>query len=279
MGRDWDFPEQVSVPINPDEHGLTGRECPQGDCEGYFKIEFGTGLDGEGLPCHCPYCGHTADHDNFWTKEQIEYAKSVAFREFDQAVRRELKKMEFDYPARGAFGIGISMKLKPSAPVPLRHYREKRLETEVVCDKCTLRYGQFQVQVEGEPDIKVWKLEELRTAEAVPGDHIQILSMSERAVTNRWTYVSFINMTRGGLFPLHFMVHKWVAAAQYSQLPQYFGVRNHRAVEQVLASFFYEVTYQTIRLCGESEAGARQFASENSSQVARQQLKRWRNQR
>jgi len=54
-------------------------------------------------------------------------------------------KLEFDYPARGAFGIGISMKLKPGAPIPLRHYREQRLETEVVCDKCTLRYSIFGV--------------------------------------------------------------------------------------------------------------------------------------
>lgn len=140
-------------------------------------------------------------------------------------------------------------------------------------------YGQFQVQVEGEPDVKVWKLEELRTAEAAPGDHIQILSLSERAVTNRWTYVSFINMTRGGLCPLHFMIHAWGASTQYSQLPQYFGVRNHRAVEQVVASFFYEVTYQTLRLCGDSDASARQFASANASQAAKYHLKRWRNSR
>lgn len=145
MTRDWDIPEEISVPIKPDEDGFTGRECPQEECEGYFKIEFGTGLEGEGLPCHCPYCGHTAGHDQFWTKEQIEYAKSVAMRQITGAVRRELKKLEFDYPARGMFGIGMSMKLKPGAPVPLRNYREKRLETEVVCDQCTLRYTIYGV--------------------------------------------------------------------------------------------------------------------------------------
>ena len=145
MSSDWDIPEQISVPIKPDQDGFTGRECPQTECDGYFKIEFGTGLKGEGLPCHCPYCGHTADHDQFWTKEQLEYAKSVAMRQITDTVRRELKKMEFDHPARGSFGIGMSMKLKPGAPVPLRHYREKRLETEVVCDHCTLRYTIYGV--------------------------------------------------------------------------------------------------------------------------------------
>ena len=70
----------ISIPIPADEDAFTGRECPQPDCEGYFKIELGTGHKDEGLPCHCPYCGHSAGHDHFWTKEQIEYAKSVAMR-------------------------------------------------------------------------------------------------------------------------------------------------------------------------------------------------------
>ena len=64
--------DRFSIPIQPDEDGFTGRECPNGDCESYFKVQFGTGLDEEGIPCHCPYCGHTAPHDEFGTKEQIE---------------------------------------------------------------------------------------------------------------------------------------------------------------------------------------------------------------
>ena len=137
MSRNSDFPDKVSVPIQADEDGFTGRECPNEDCEGYFKIEFGTG--------HCPYCGHTANHDHFWTKEQLEYAKSVAMRQFTKAVHRELKRMEFNIPARGPFGIGVSMKVKEGPLLPLRYYREKQLETEVVCSKCTLHYSIFGV--------------------------------------------------------------------------------------------------------------------------------------
>ena len=37
---------RISIPIKPDEDGFTGRECPHSDCEGYFKIELGTGLEG-----------------------------------------------------------------------------------------------------------------------------------------------------------------------------------------------------------------------------------------
>ena len=63
----------ISIAIQRDEDGFVGRECPNPDCEGYFKIVLGTGLKGENLPCHCPYCGHKALHDHFWTKDQIEY--------------------------------------------------------------------------------------------------------------------------------------------------------------------------------------------------------------
>ena len=136
---------RISIPIKPDEDGFTGRECPQSDCEGYFKVEFGTGLEGDDVSCHCPYCGHTAAHDHFWTKEQIEYAKSVAMRELTDAVRKDLKKMEFNLKPKGSFGIGISMKIKPGRRIPIRHYREEQLETEVVCTNCTLRYSVYGV--------------------------------------------------------------------------------------------------------------------------------------
>lgn len=135
----------ISIRIPADERGFTGRECPQPGCEGYFKIELGTGLEGEGLPCYCPYCGHAAGHDQFWTKEQIEYAKSVAMRRVTDAVHKDLKKLEFDHKPKGDFGIGISMKLKPGRPTPIHHYREKQLETEVVCTNCTLRYSVYGV--------------------------------------------------------------------------------------------------------------------------------------
>ena len=134
---------QLSVPIPKDENGFFGRECPVEECLGYFKIKPGTGLTGAGLLCRCPYCGQAADPNSFCTKEQIEYAQSVAFRRFTDAVRKDLKQFEFDYPARRAFGIGISMKLQPGPLPPLRHYREQKLETDVVCDECTLHYAVF----------------------------------------------------------------------------------------------------------------------------------------
>lgn len=134
----------VSVPIRPDKDGYIGRECPDPDCEEYFKITPGTGIT-DPAPCHCPYCGHTGDSNTFFTKEQIEYAKSLAFRDVAEAFHQELKALEFNHPPRGPFGIGISMKVTPGARSPVRWYREKHLETEIVCDQCGLRYAIYGV--------------------------------------------------------------------------------------------------------------------------------------
>lgn len=135
---------QFSIAIPPDEEGLVGRECPMVECEGYFKLQPGTGLTGRNLPTHCPYCGHVAASNNFFTKAQIEYAKSVALRKVTDALVKDLKGLEFNNRSRGGFGISLSMKVSGS-PRPIRFYREKKLETEVVCNNCTLRYTIYGV--------------------------------------------------------------------------------------------------------------------------------------
>jgi hypothetical protein len=58
---------------------------------------------------------------------------------------KELKKLEFHHQPRGPFGIGLSLRVEEGPPPPIRYYREKQLETEVVCDRCTLRYAIYGV--------------------------------------------------------------------------------------------------------------------------------------
>ena len=135
---------KFSIPISPDEDGYLGRECPVEECLGYFKITPGTGVKGP-APCHCPYCGYSGGSRTFFTREQIEYARSIVLRKVTDAIREDLKALEFEHKPQGLFGIEISMKLQESAPLPIRYYREKQLQTEVVCDNCTLRYAIYGV--------------------------------------------------------------------------------------------------------------------------------------
>jgi hypothetical protein len=137
------LPTRMSISISPDQDGYLGRQCPGQECLGYFKVTSGTGVIGD-PQCYCPYCGHKAEHDQFVTSEQIEYAKSVMLNKVTDALLKDLKALEFNHKPRGGFGIGISMKVKGS-PQPVRYYREKKLETEIVCERCTLRYAIYGV--------------------------------------------------------------------------------------------------------------------------------------
>jgi hypothetical protein len=133
----------MNISINPDQDGYLGRQCPRQDCLGYFKVTPGTGVIGD-PQCYCPYCGNQAEHDQFFTNEQIEYAKSLMIHKVTEALLKDLKSLEFDHKPRGGFGIGFSMKVK-GTPQPVRYYREKKLETEIVCERCTLRYAIYGV--------------------------------------------------------------------------------------------------------------------------------------
>lgn len=125
---------EFSVSIKPDEEGYVGRECPT--CEKYFKIKPGTGILGF-TDCYCPYCQHFGPQDEFWTKQQIEYAQSVALNKISGDLLKTMKKMERK-PKRNQFiSIGISVKGKPT---PITYYTENELEEKVTCERCTLDY-------------------------------------------------------------------------------------------------------------------------------------------
>lgn len=124
---------------------MTGRECPNPDCLGYFKIEFGTGLKGDNLPCNCPYCGHQAGHDQFWTQSQIEYARSVALNKINEALRKDFQSWDRQLrrQTRGSL-IQMSVDFK-GRQHPVHYYAEEQLETDVICELCTLHYSIYGV--------------------------------------------------------------------------------------------------------------------------------------
>lgn len=136
---------KFSVPMSNDAEGFFGRECPNEECLGYFKIELGTGLQGKDLPCHCPYCGYVGPHNTFWTQDQLEYARSSAMREVQKYVGDMLKSsFPPSRPRRGDF-ISLSFEYKPGRPLSLYRYEEKQLETALVCSECGLRYAVYGV--------------------------------------------------------------------------------------------------------------------------------------
>jgi hypothetical protein len=140
--HDWTRTSSITIPILPDADGFLGRECPIPECQRYFKVTLGTGVQGI-ESCYCPYCGHRGTHDTFYTAEQVEYAQSVALNQISGAFLRDLKRLERRPRRRGGL-IDISFKVK-GHPTRIRHYAEHELETTVVCERCTLRYAVYGV--------------------------------------------------------------------------------------------------------------------------------------
>lgn len=136
---------QFEIAMGNDEEGFFGRECPNEECLGYFKIELGTGLRGEDLPCHCPYCGHVGSRDTFWTQDQVEYARSLAMREVQRYVG-DMLKSAFP-PSRPKCGdlFSLTFEYKPGRPLPIYRYQEKQLEAALICSDCGLRYAVYGV--------------------------------------------------------------------------------------------------------------------------------------
>ena len=132
---------EISVPIEPDEEGMIGRECPVKECEKYFKLKNGTGIEVNPV-MFCPYCSYKGTPDEFWTKEQIEYAESMAMRHVEGMIHKELKKME-RHSFKSDF-LSMDIKVKRT-PVLLKHYMEKQLQEYIVCENCGCEYAIYGV--------------------------------------------------------------------------------------------------------------------------------------
>lgn len=131
----------IKVPIPLDDSGMLGRECP--NCKKYFKIKPGTGIVTD--YCICPYCEHKNDSNEFITKEQLEFAQSVAVKEFSKDIFKVTDKVfkELARKTRNSF-IQIKVSTRQSY-IPIRYYKEKELETDVICDNCGCNFSIYGV--------------------------------------------------------------------------------------------------------------------------------------
>ena len=134
------FETPTSLPLGED--GLVGRECPQPNCEGYFKIKFGTGIQEPGYErCFCPYCDYVGKQGEFFTKDQVKYIETIAAQYVQGIIEEEVRKWDRQLRSstRKSF-IKLSANYNKSH-LPLAHYAEKELETRLICENCTLEYA------------------------------------------------------------------------------------------------------------------------------------------
>ncbi|MBC6408145.1 MAG: hypothetical protein GDA40_08530 [Rhodobacteraceae bacterium] len=136
---------EVSVPIEDDEDGYFDRECPSEECLFQFKIH---GEDWKAKvrdeEVFCPFCGHTADADKWWTQQQIEHAKAAAIArlkaQFNEALKSDAARFNRRNP-RGGF-ISMTMKVDSRPPhVMLPPAATAPMVLKIACPSCACRYA------------------------------------------------------------------------------------------------------------------------------------------
>jgi len=131
----------VRVTLPTDSKGMLGRECPR--CKKYFKIKPGTGL--KTSSCTCPYCEQTDSIRAYTTEEQLAYAKSIAANQVLGSILREFED-SLGGLEHSSNGFSISFKVETDGfEFPIEYYTERALETEVVCDSCSLVFSVYGI--------------------------------------------------------------------------------------------------------------------------------------
>ncbi len=137
--------QQVSVSIDADEEGYFDRECPAAECLFQFKIHEDDWRDKvRDEEVFCPFCGHTADSDKWWTQDQVEHAKKVALAHVQQrlgrAMKRDADRWNRRQPRNSFISITMKVDNRPRhIPLPLAAAEPMRLK--ITCPECDCRYA------------------------------------------------------------------------------------------------------------------------------------------
>ena len=135
----------ISVPIADDADGYLDRECPFEDCVFRFKIhgEDWTAKVRDEEVC-CPFCGHTAGSDEWWTPHQIEHARAAALVHIQGQLGKALKADARRFNRRQPRGDLISMTMKVesrSQQMFLPPAATDPMQLKISCPSCACRYA------------------------------------------------------------------------------------------------------------------------------------------
>lgn len=152
-GRSPEGNDLFDVPLKADEDGMIGRECPNEDCQPkYFKMsmiildEISKKIeDFSQMDVTCPYCGLVDNMQHYHTKSQIEWIKSMMFRDVAKTFQNMLKNSSKPMPSTSTGVFSISITYRPGHLPSVRHYVEKKLKRTVVCDNCSYNYSVYGI--------------------------------------------------------------------------------------------------------------------------------------
>jgi uncharacterized Zn finger protein (UPF0148 family) len=138
---------KISVPaeIPADDEGYIDRECPAPECLFSFKVfaeDWRNKVRDEEV--FCPFCGHSADAQKWFTTEQVEHMKKQALAQvkdmLGDAMRRDADNWN-RRQARNAF-LKITMNVsRQPREVVLPAAATDPMRLKITCEACSCRFG------------------------------------------------------------------------------------------------------------------------------------------
>lgn len=153
VGKSPEGDDRFRVPLKADDDGLLGRECPNEECQPkYFKMSLiipgGISKTIENfsqIDVTCPYCGTVDNMQSFHTESQVEWIKSIMFRNIKKTFQDNLRESFRSTSPKTKGMISSNLTFKPSPLHSVRHYVEEQLKNSIECDNCGYKYTVYGI--------------------------------------------------------------------------------------------------------------------------------------
>lgn len=139
--------QKITVPadIAIDEDGYIDRECPAEDCMFQFKVYDQDWRDiVREEEVFCPFCGHTADAQKWWTTEQVEKLQERAHAQVQDMIGRAMHRDADAFNRRQPKGSFITMKMQVNRglrEVVLPATATEPMQLKIACEQCACRFA------------------------------------------------------------------------------------------------------------------------------------------
>lgn len=136
---------EISVPLEVDADGFLDKECPSETCLFQFKVaeeDWKNIVRDEEV--FCPSCGHSANAQSWFTREQIEAAKEYALGQITNSINAAMRADAAASKRRARRNSFVSITLEATGGrdavlLPVAAANPMRLRT--TCEECECRYS------------------------------------------------------------------------------------------------------------------------------------------
>lgn len=136
---------KLSVSFPSDGDGYFDRECPSNECMFQFKVhedDWREKVRDEEV--FCPFCGHFADAQKWWTQGQVKHAEKAALAQINgqvtRAMKRDAERWNRQQPRKSFITMSMKVDGRP-VHIPMSPAAAEPMQLKIACPACACRYA------------------------------------------------------------------------------------------------------------------------------------------